>query len=176
MHHTAPGLIFLRRAQRALPRRPKVFYQTLGTPLRQGRLRLCAQRKPIGNLQQCRQVEFVRHQLAVGRHRLPAANFPVHLHDADIAARPAQAILRLELQGLSLELKAAAKQAPLQTARHRAQLQRCKAAAQSRVHVGKPNIGGGARDFAAAHIDPGAQGTLAARNGKPEVRMACQPG
>jgi hypothetical protein len=127
--------------------------QPLGRVRGKRRVGRGAQGDPGGDPGQRRQIQLVGPQLAL-RRRAPLGLRVGHLH---VAARPAQAVGRAELQALRGKLEPAREQPPAEPPEHRLQRQRLQLRPQRGSDPGQRDVERAAAELAAAHVDPGAQ-------------------
>ena len=148
--------------------------QAVGAPgnLRQQATLFVGERQTVGQPGQGLQVQPVGPQAAparlLGSRRLPG--------ERQVAAGPALTVGGLELQGLSLELKALAQSLADEATGDRVQGQRGAAGDQHRIHLPKVDLGLATQEATTVEVSPGPQPALAAAQVYPQVGIGAQTG
>ena len=119
-------------------------------------MRCFAQRKPVGNLRQNGQIQFVRNQLTPARHLA----FCADLGHADIATWPAQAVAGFELKTVGLKLKPARQETAPQAPGCRMKFQWRQLFVQRCADVGQRHVSCGACQFAPCDVCPDTKGAV----------------
>ena len=143
--------------QRPSPGGLNLIHQSLGCVRLQGLVRGGPQRQAARNLRQSGEVQAVCAELAL-RGRVARG---CGVYEAQVAARPGQAIVGLKLQTLGGELKTATQPPRAQTSFDGAQCERLQPRAEGGVHISQSQIGRAANHLACTYVGPGTQGTAA---------------
>jgi hypothetical protein len=131
-----------------------------------------AQRQAVGNEGERGQVEPVGTQCAVLR-RAAARGRMLH---PQVAAGPAHAVGRVELQGGGRELEVLCVQLAGKAAGDRAKHQRLQPPAERSIDAIEPQVGRAAHDLPVLHVGPDAQRTVAFADARVERNIAAQAG
>lgn len=170
--HLAARLVLLQLLQGAAPGGLDLLHQPARRVVGQGGMHGGIQRQPAGDLRQRGQVEAVGAQFA-----LLAAALHASVPHREVAARPAQCVLRGELQALGGELEPVGQAPPAHPAGDGLQRERLQPLAQAGVHPGQGEVGRAADELPALEIDPRAQRAAALGHlHAVDVDMVAQPG